>query len=80
MKHYIIKLDWAFDGESDAEIKGIAHTLDEAKDVFRKFVVEEKQLADENGWEVFTDNETCFDAGEEGWYGGNHTCLSIEGI
>lgn len=82
MKHYVVICDWAVDtmGESGVSITAVTHTLDEAKEVFAKAVVDDKKYAEENGWEIFTDTDEEFDAGEEGFYAAEHTHFYIEEV
>lgn len=82
MKHYVVLCDWAVDqmGESGVSITGVAHTLEEAKEIFAKAVIDEKKYAEENGWEIFEDTDICFDAGEEGFYVAEHAHFYIEEV
>lgn len=78
MKHYIIVNDWANEYESGTTILGVVHTMEEAKEIFNKNLVEEKKYANEKGFEIYDDCETVFDAGEDGYYMSNHTNLYIQ--
>ena len=78
MKHYVIVNDWANQYESGATILGVAHSLEEAKDIFNESLAEEKLYAEEHGFMVYDDCETVFDAGEDGYYVSNHTNLYIQ--
>ena len=80
--HYVILLDWATDSMSESGVKVVAvtHTLDEAKCIFAKQVSDEKQYASEHGYEIYTDTDTDFDAGEEGFYAAEHAHLYIETV
>ena len=82
MKHYVILCDSAVYGMGYDETHTIAvtHTLEEAKEVFAKAVVEDKQYAEEHGWEIFTDTDQEFDTGEEGFYAAEHTHFYIEEV
>lgn len=78
MKHFVIVNDWANEYESGTTILGVAHSLEEAKEIFNEQVVEEKEYAEEHGFEIYDDCETVFDAGENGYYVSNHTNLYIQ--
>lgn len=82
MKHYVILCDWAVDnvGESGVSVTGIAHTLEEAKAIFAEASVDEKAYAIENGYTVYADTDTEFDAGEEGCYATEHVHFYIEEV
>lgn len=82
MSHYVILCDWAIDSmcDSGVSILGIAHSLEEAKEIFAKAVIDEKKYAKENGWEIFEDTDVCFDAGEEGFYATEHTHFYIQEV
>ena len=78
MKHFVIVNDWALDYECGITILGVAHTLEVAKEIFNKSLAEERQYAEDHGWEVYDDSETVFDAGDSGRYIHNHTNLYIQ--
>ena len=82
MKHYVILCDSAVDnmGYDETHVTAVTHTLEEAKIIFAKVVVDEKQYAVDNGWEIFTDTDEEFDAGEEGFYAAEHTHFYIEEV
>lgn len=78
MKHFVIVNNWANDYECGTTIIDVVHSMEEAKEIFNKNLVEEKRYAEEEGFEIFDNRETVFDAGEEGYYSRNHTNLYIE--
>ncbi len=82
MKHYVLVLDWAKDdsGEQGVSILAVAHSLSEAKKAFADHVEEEKAYAENSGWDVRSDTDTDFDAGEDGSYICDHTHLYIEEV
>ena len=80
MKHYVVVLDWAGNDEEDVLIIGVAHTLEEAKEIFAKQLIDEKKLADECGLHVETDTDTAFEAYESGYYAVTHSRLYIQEV
>lgn len=82
MKHYVILCDSAVDGMGydETHVTAVTHTLKEAKEIFAKAVVCEKEYAYEHGWEIYVDTDEEFDAGEEGNYAAEHTHFYIEGL
>lgn len=83
MKHYVVLCDWAITGnftDSGVNITGIAHSLDEAKEIFAKAVVDEKKYAEEHGWKIYEDSDVEFDAGEDGYYEAEHAHFSIQEV
>jgi hypothetical protein len=78
MKHYVVVNDWVNEYESGTSILGVAHSLEEAKEIFNNSLAEEKHYAEEYGWEIYDDCETVFDAGKDGYYISNHTNLYIQ--
>lgn len=78
MNHFVVVNDWANKFENGIIILGVAHSLEEAKEIFNKQLVEEKEYAEEHGFEIYDDCETVFDAGEDGYYVNNHTHLYIQ--
>jgi hypothetical protein len=82
MTHYVILFDWTIDhmSESGIEVVAVTHTLDEAKSIFAKRVSDEKQYAFDHGYEIYTDTDTEFDAGEDGFYAAEHAHFYIETV
>ena len=78
MKHFVIVNDWANEYESATTILGVAHSMEEAKEIFNESLVEERKYAEEEGFTIYDDCETVFDAGEDGYYRVNHTLLYIQ--
>lgn len=80
MKHYVVLIEWSTEGDCGSNILGVAHSLDEAKEIFNDTVEEERQLAEDNGWEIYEDTDVIFDAGEDGFYCSNHSKTYIQGV
>ena len=79
-KHYIILCEWSSNDFEGMDIIAVAHTLEEAKEIFAEKVIEEKEYAEQNDWEIFTDTDISFDAGIEEFYGSEHVCLTIREV
>lgn len=80
MKHWVILCDWAINDAEGVDITAVTHSLEEAKAIFAKVVVDEKKYAEDHGWEIFVDTDRCFDAGEEGFYAVEHTHFYIQEV
>ena len=80
MKHYVILCDWAMRDADGVSITAVAHSLEEAKEIFAQAVVDEKKYAEENGWMIYEDSDICFDAGEDGFYAAEHAHFYIEEV
>lgn len=80
MKHYVVLCDWAMNDAEGVDITGVAHSLEEAKEIFAKAVVDEKKYAEDNNWVIFQDIDVEFDAGEEGYYAAEHARFYIQGV
>ena len=78
MKHYVIINEWASEYECVTSVLGVTHSLEEAKEIFNKSLMDEKRYAEEKGFTIYDDCETVFDAGAEEYYVGNHTSLYIQ--
>lgn len=78
--HYVIVLDWATEYDASVDIVGVFHTLADAKEKFEKYVIEEKQIARDNGYVVNEENGVMFDAGIMGYWRDNHITLYIQGV
>jgi hypothetical protein len=78
--HYVIVLDWATEDDASTDILGVEHTLDDAKEVFAKYVAEEKQIAKDNGYTIEEENGVMFDAGIMGYWRDDHITLYIQGV
>lgn len=77
MKHWIIVLDWANNGENGLQIIAVEHSFEAAQQHFQKAVEDERKIADENNWQVYEDDNTTFDAGEDGFHIQSHTTVRI---
>lgn len=80
MKHYVVVLEWSTEEDCDSNVLGVAHSLEEAKQIFNDTVEKERELAENNGWEIYEDTDVIFDAGEDGYYCSNHSKLYIQGV
>lgn len=80
MKHYVIILDWASDGERDTAIKAVTHTIEEAKILFAEFVIDEKIIARDNNYEIEESTDQEFYAFEMGYEAVEHTKLYIQEV
>lgn len=78
--HYVIVLDWATEDDEAIAILGVTHTYEDAKEIFDKQLVEEKQYVEERGYDVNHEDATTFDAGKMGCWRDNHTTLYIQGV
>lgn len=76
-KHYIIVLDWASDDDANTCILGVRHSLEEALEVFKEHVEEEREFANDRNWCVETDTDLEFSAYEDGYYVSEHTRIHI---
>lgn len=80
MKHYVVVLDWATDEGESVQILGVAHTIEEAKEIFNQHLAEQKEFAEENGYDIDIDTETRFDSGVMGYWRIEHTTLYIQEV
>ena len=78
--HYVVVLDWETEDDSDVQILGVAHTLDDAKIIFDKYVKEQKKIAADNGYDTDEDTGVVFCAGILGYWRTNHISLFIQGV
>ena len=77
MKHFIVINDWVNRSECDINILAVAHTLEEAKEIFNTYVDNEREYARENNWEIFEDTDTVFESGKNWHYASNHSKMFI---
>ena len=80
MKHYVVILNWARDYEGATDVLGVTHTLQEAQAIFNEQLVQERQFAEQNGYDIDTDTDTMFDAGEMGYWCRDHITLYIQEV
>lgn len=83
MTHYVILCDWAVTQnciDCGVNITGVAHSLDEAKEIFAKAIADEREYAKQNNWIVYKDSDVEFDAGEDGFYIQEHAHFYIEEV
>lgn len=64
MEHYIVVLTYSDTDFTETFILGCKHSLEEAKAVFEKERVEQKENQKRLGWEVYSDTETEFIVGD----------------
>lgn len=78
--HYVVVLDWAAEYEDAVVILGVTHTYEEAKEIYNKYLLEEKEFAETHGYMIETEDVTTFSAGIMGFWRDNHTTLYIQGV
>ena len=74
MNYYIILCDYATDKtcEANSNIYGLYADYGNARVEFNRLVDNEREGCEQSGWEIYEDTDTCFDAGENGYYLSNH--------
>ena len=80
MKHYVVVLEWSTEGDNGSNVIGVTHHIDDAKNIFNDTIAEERDLAANNGWTIYEDTDTVFDAGEDGFYCNNHSKTYIQEV
>lgn len=82
MKHYVVMCDCAVDsmGYDETHVTAVKHSRDEARMVLKEKSCDERQYAIEHGWEIYTDTDDEFDAGQDGYYTAEHAHFYIEEI
>ena len=81
VKHFVVIAEWCVDYEEGYVVVGVYHTLEEAMEAFRcRVESDEKLLADEYGYEFYSDSDRLFDAGLDGYYSQDHLRVSIEEV
>ena len=81
MKHYVVMFNGATPCLGNVvEISGIAHSLEEAKEILAKVSEDEKEYAKENGFVIYADTDIEFDAGEDGNYEEEHAYFYIKEV
>ena len=79
-EHYVVIIDWSKEDDYGIEILGVAHSMEEAKQIFNANIDKERGLAEENGYTIYEESETEFDAGIAGFYITNHGRLYIQKV
>ena len=82
MKHYIVIFDWAAEKlcSNGIEISGVAHSMEEAKEILASASADEREYAKEHGYTVYADTDVEFDAGEDGYYVSEHAHFYIQEV
>lgn len=76
--HYVIYAEWCVDYEGGSCIVGVYHSEEKAKEAFRHRVdTDDKILANDYGYEIYEDSDTCFDSGENGEYVKDHITVQL---
>ena len=68
MSHYVVVFFWNNKEGMDTEIIGVCHTLDEAKETFKKYVEAEIPYTKEDGYKIIQHTDVIFEAGNENGY------------
>ena len=77
-QHYVIYAEWCVDYEGGSCIVGVYHSEKKAKEAFRHRVdTDDKILANDYGYEIYEDSDTCFDSGENGEYVKDHITVQL---
>ncbi len=78
MTHFVLLAEWCIDYDGGTEIVGVYHDEEEAKKAFKNRVTtNEKILAEQYDYKIYTDTEYEFDAGEDGEHCVNHITLQL---
>ena len=80
MSHFVVVIDWTSEGDNGCNVLGVEHSLEKAKEIFDEAVEAEKDFVENNGWEIYEDNDCEFDAGENGYYVDNHSRVFIQEV
>lgn len=68
MEHYVVIFHWSNDEGGDVEIVGVYHSLDEAKEIFKKYAETEIPYAKKDGYKIYKHTDVMFEAGNEDGY------------
>lgn len=68
MKHYVVIFWWDNNEAGDVEILGVCHSLDDAKEIFKRYVNAEMPYVEEDGLEIYEHTDVMFSAGDERHY------------
>ena len=80
-KHYVIFAEWCVDYEGGSCVVGVYHSKEKAREAFKRRVeTDDRVLADEYGYTIYDDSDTCFDSGKYGEYAQNHITVSLSEI
>ncbi|MBQ2297850.1 MAG: hypothetical protein II278_00535 [Bacteroidaceae bacterium] len=82
MKHYVVISEWANDSncEYGVSVIGVAHTIEEAKEIFNRQVGGEREYSNSCGYDIYEDGDDVFDAGRDGYYNVDHVKLYIQEV
>lgn len=80
MKHYIVINEWTDGMSFDTNYLGVYSGFDAAHEKFLQILDEEREYANERKYEIYENNDWCFDAGFPGDYVGQHSRLWIEEV
>ena len=80
MEHYVIVSDCKEYYEGSVDILGIAHSLEGAKEFFEKAVINFRERADKNDFDVIDDTDVYFYAECEEEWSGNYIKLYVQKV
>ena len=81
--HYVVICDWSVKYtlvQSGVNISGVAHTLEDAKEILALASVDEEKYAKDNNWTIYKNSDVEFDAGEKDNYEEEHSHFYIEEV
>jgi hypothetical protein len=78
MKVYVMTDQLVLDGDDSGIFTHAYSDKAEADKAFKLWVKEEKEACVKDGWRIYTDTDTVFEAFAEGDWPMNHSCAYIE--
>lgn len=80
-KHWIVYAEWCVDYQDGHQIIGVYHSKAEAVEALKNMVnSDDRLLAEEYGYTIYEDSDTCFDSGKDGEYVTDHIHAGIEEV
>ena len=78
MEHFVVLLDWATETEQDVLVLGVAHTLEKAKEIFNRQLQNEKEITEQEGYEIMEESDVWFESYKPGYWNDGHCKLWIQ--
>jgi len=78
MKVYVVTSQLVMNGDDSGIFTHAYSSRSEADKIFSRWVEEEREACAKDGWKIFTDSDTVFEAYAEGDWPMNHSCAYIE--
>jgi hypothetical protein len=74
---WVVRTDCVFDFEDMNKTVKVCRKREDAQEYFNALVEQEREVAEDNEWEIESDTDDYFEAYPDGYYGTSHSVVSL---